>query len=102
MSIFSKLSKIFSGPAGQPSGGALGLAVRCARCGEIIHTRVDLANDLSADYNATGATRYFCHKQLIGEGAGGMRCFQRVDVDLYFDEGKRLVGVEVSGGEVVE
>lgn len=102
MSILRKLMSFFTGPAISPQGSALDLAVRCARCGEIIHTRIDLANDLSADYDAAGTARYFCRKLLIGEGAGGLRCFQRIEVELYFDAAKQPVGSEIRGGEIVD
>ncbi len=74
------------------------LTVRCARCGESISTNIHLHNDLSQlDEPGPKDSAYFAHKVLVGNG----RCFQRVDVRLYFDSSRKLVSSEVIGGELV-
>lgn len=74
--------------------------MRCLRCKEIIRARIDLRNDLSAEYAAGpgGDVTYFCHKTLMGEG----HCFQRVEVELTFDSKHRVINREISGGQFVD
>jgi hypothetical protein len=78
-----------------PPGSGFQLTVRCRRCGETLSSRLDLANDLS-ERDEGG---FLARKTLVG---GSNRCFQRIDVTLYFDERKNLVDREISGGEFVE
>jgi hypothetical protein len=101
MGLFKKLGKLFSG-SGQTGRELMSIAVQCNRCGEVIHSRVNLYNDLSADYADDGGLTYFCRKELIGEGAGEIPCFQRVVVELTFDGNRRLTGREVIGGKFIE
>ncbi len=72
--------------------------VRCARCGEIITASVNLHHDLSLlDEKTPQGGAYRCRKVLTGSG----RCFQRVHLELYFDQNRKLVSWEASGGEMV-
>jgi len=73
--------------------------VRCNRCGEIIRSRIDLNNDLSADYGdeGLGITKYFCRKTLIGS----RRCFQPIEVELTFNPQRELIQREIRGGVYV-
>ncbi|MBE0409512.1 MAG: hypothetical protein IBX69_07255 [Anaerolineales bacterium] len=80
------------------------LLVRCNRCGEIIESRIDLRNDLSMSYEdsvdrttSVGAPSYFCRKTLIGK----QRCFQRVEVTLTFDQNRKILDRQITGGEFV-
>jgi hypothetical protein len=74
--------------------------VKCKRCGEIITGRVDMANDLSVEYESGGNT-YICRKVLMGDGKN--YCYQQVEVSLKFNAGhKKLLEKQVSGGEFVE
>jgi len=95
MSLMKKLANIFSSP---PSESVYWIRARCNRCGEIIQARVNLNNDLSVDYAEDGTSRYICHKVLMGEG----HCFQRLEVDLTFDSGRRVHNRSISGGQFVE
>lgn len=102
MGIFNKIAGLFSGPKSRPSD-ATWITVRCNRCGEQIRTRVNLFNDLSAQYAEGGeAVTYFCRKQLMGEGVGGKHCFQRIEIELTFDSSYRLVSREISGGTFMD
>ncbi|HSO27423.1 MAG TPA: hypothetical protein VLS48_05095 [Anaerolineales bacterium] len=74
--------------------------VQCNRCGEVIRTRVDLRNDLSIDWNEDSGQTYFTRKTLMGEGEN--HCFQRMEVELTFDQGRNLVNRTVSGGKFVD
>ncbi|MCO6451429.1 MAG: hypothetical protein J5I90_11640 [Caldilineales bacterium] len=73
------------------------LNVRCNRCGEVIPVRIDLLNDISPDY-ASG--QYVVRKTVVGNGAN--RCFERIEVTVYFDKNKRLLSQEAVMGEIVE
>ena len=87
---------------GAPAGGQPGgyhFAVQCSRCGEVIPARVDLANELSAEYGeADGASSLVCRKVLMGKG----RCFQQIEITLTFDAGRRLIDRQIAGGDFVE
>jgi hypothetical protein len=72
------------------------LEVRCQVCGEIIPVRIDLANDLSLDYE-TGHWRV--HKVVVGSGR--TRCFRRIELDLVFDARRQLLDSHVVGGDIV-
>jgi hypothetical protein len=95
MSFWKKINSLLSPPkkADQP---AYWVTVRCSRCGEIIRARVNLSNDLSAEYDGN-RTSYVCRKVLLGES----RCFQQIEVVLKFDENRKLLDRTVSGGEFV-
>ncbi|RME81908.1 MAG: hypothetical protein D6775_12350 [Caldilineae bacterium] len=96
MSLFDRIRKALSSG---PGTGRLGRVfyVRCNRCGEVLSTRVDLANDLTLDYESG---HYFTRKVVVGSGAN--RCFQRIEIRLTFDNQKQLIDKEISGGTFVE
>ncbi|MBS3753390.1 MAG: hypothetical protein KGY46_08385 [Anaerolineales bacterium] len=72
--------------------------VACDRCGEKLKTRINKAHDLSVEYGARqGKDTYFCRKVLSGDGP----CFQRIEVELTFDERKRVIDKEISGGRFI-
>lgn len=96
MSLWKKIASIFSSPPSQRDVYAFWVTVRCNRCGEIIRSRVNLSNDLSAAYDGNRTT-YVCRKVLLGES----RCFQQIEVVLKFDENRKLLDRTVSGGEFV-
>lgn len=93
MGISSFFSKRFRGTARPPARGGW-LRVRCGRCGEEIRARIDLANELSAEYEGE-VNGYVCRKVMMGEG----RCFQQVEALLRFDQERRLVDHQVKGGD---
>jgi DNA-directed RNA polymerase subunit N (RpoN/RPB10) len=97
MGLWKKFTSLFS-PASNPEGLASMITVRCNRCGEIIQARLNLYNDLSIQYDDTGAATYFCRKMLMGKG----HCFQRVEVELTFDANRKLLNKEITGGQFVE
>jgi len=95
MGLFKKLSRLLS-PAAKEDERAYWLYVQCDRCDEKIRSRVDLYNDLSPIYNETGVT-YFCRKVLIGQG----RCYQKVEVEMSFDEKRQLTDRRITGGKFI-
>lgn len=88
------LKQLFSGFSGEPASPFYDLAIKCRRCGEIIHTQINLNNDLSVEYGDDGSQTYICRKVLMGKE----RCFQQIEVSLVFDANKKLVSEEVVGG----
>jgi hypothetical protein len=92
MGFLDSLKSLFSGGAGQ-SKDDYWVYVRCRRCGELIKTRVDLLNHLSARDEGG----YLTQKTLVGN----QLCFQRIEVTLIFDENRRLVDREATGGDFI-
>lgn len=91
MGLLEALKSMFATDAAQ-AGSAYWLYVRSRRCKELIKTRVDLRNDLSQRDEGG----YFTRKVLVGNNS---RCFERVEVTLIFDDQRRLVDQQISGGE---
>jgi hypothetical protein len=73
------------------------LAVQCNRCGEIIHGRVDMFNELSIEYTGDANT-FHCRKVFMGKG----RCFQQIEVALIFNANRKLTDKQIEGGKFVE
>ena len=91
MGFLKKISELLTSPQEEYS---YWIAVKCNRCGEIVRTRVDLRNDISIEYD-NGKTTYLCRKVLIGD----QFCFQKIEVRLKFDNKRRLIERQISGGE---
>lgn len=72
--------------------------VRCSRCGERIAVRVDLGGELTPQFGE-GEGAYYVRKGIVGSGK--TRCFQTIEVELYFDATKRLVSRYITGGEFI-
>jgi hypothetical protein len=57
-----------------------------------------MQNDLSIRYGETDAGNvYFVRKGIIGRE----RCFNRIEVELTFDNSKRLIDQTISGGRFI-
>jgi hypothetical protein len=98
MSFFQRLANLFSGkPSSQ--GRNLIIYVLSRRCKEPIEGEVDLYNELSQN-DEEGGSGYFTRKVLHTSGA--RRCFDQVEVSLWFDTNKKLVEHEVTGGTWLE
>ena len=96
MGLKKKLSSLF---ASSPKDHSFWISVKCDRCGEIIRTRVDLNNDLSAEYaEGEGETAYYSRKVLIGKEG----CYIPIEVELKFDAHRNLVEKRVKGGKFME
>ena len=72
--------------------------VRCSRCGEKIAVRVNLGNELTPQYGE-GEGAYHVRKGIVGSGK--TRCFQPIEVELYFDATHRRVSRYITGGEFI-
>ncbi|MDY7042347.1 MAG: hypothetical protein SVX38_15940, partial [Chloroflexota bacterium] len=89
MGFFQKLASLFSPSGSRGDGNVLWMYVRCDRCGEVIRTRLHLANEPSAtSYDERGQpTGFVLRKTLIGS----RRCYQPIEVTLTLDSGRRIV-----------
>ncbi len=73
------------------------LHVRCARCGAVVQTRIHLYNDVSVEYDDREEVKgYWIRKELMDD-----RCFRLMTAELRFDRQRRLIGQEISGGEII-
>jgi hypothetical protein len=96
MGLWDKIRQTLSGRRAEAGDvSAYWVYVRCGKCGETIRTRVDLRNDLSLQEGGEG---YFTHKTLIGR----KRCFNPVEVYLYFDANRQLVERVIEGGTFID
>ena len=99
MSFLQRLGRLLVPQNAGPTRSLQTITVKCNRCGEVISAALDLRNDMSADYNEnTGATTFVSRKVLMGR----QRCFQQIEVTLFFDSHHRLTSKEVVGGKFVE
>ena len=99
MSFFKKLASLFAVPVGGVSSYDYWMDVQCNRCGEVIHARVDLRNDLSPEFEGGDIpSSYYCRKVLIGE----KQCFQQIEVTLKFDAKRKLIDQTITGGKIAE
>jgi hypothetical protein len=97
MGLFKKLFSLFSTTKNSGSGNFYPISVKCNRCGEIIEGRINLANDLSIEYEEGNSFHYICRKVFVGT----KQCFQRVDVHLTFDAQRSLIEHHIVGGTLI-
>jgi hypothetical protein len=95
MGFLKKLAGIF---ASDDEEGIHREYVRCSRCGEKIAVCVNLGSELTPQFGE-GEGAYYARKGVFGSGK--TRCFQKIEVELYFDVEKRLVSRYVTGGEFI-
>ena len=93
MSFLKKLASLFTGGGG---GGNRNypIYVFSTRCREPIMAEIDLVNSLSRDDEKDN--QYYTRKVL--QGSGKNRCFTQVEVEIWFDRGKKVSHYEVTGG----
>jgi hypothetical protein len=94
MNFFKKLIT----PRPSNSGNFHLFAVKCKRCGEIIHGQVNVNNDPSLEYDGDGKPYYVCRKVLVGS----QLCFQPIEVIFKFNDLRGLLDRQITGGEFVE
>lgn len=99
MSFFSKLFGALRGGASRPADdagrSAFWIYVRCSACGEAVRVRVNREHDLSAEFDegSDAPTGYRVHKEIVGRN-----CFRRIQVDMTFDQQRRVVNQQIRGG----
>jgi len=96
MSFFDKISEYFRSSNDVDEDGYL-IFVRCNRCNEPLRVRVNLRHDLSVNYDAPKDQSYYCRKTLVGSSG----CFERIEIELTFNNKKKLVTREISGGTFI-
>jgi hypothetical protein len=100
MGFLQKLAKsLFGEGGGQREAPTIEFAVRCDRCGEVIHGQINLHHDLSVQYEGDDQF-YFCRKGLMG--GGETRCFQQVIVEYTFDARRQVIERRAEGGRFVD
>ncbi len=93
----SLLKRLFPGAPVQPSSRFYAFTVQCSRCAETIEGRINLSNDLSAEYDGDQVL-YHVRKILMGSGL----CFQQIEVQLTFDSSRRVTDRQIAGGRFVD
>lgn len=91
MNFLKKLSRAFSGAPSNAQDIGYYYYFQCRRCGEVLRVRINPNNDLSANDDNTG---YFVYKTLVGSRG----CFNRIEVELYFDSNRKLTKQGILGG----
>lgn len=92
MNLLRWIAGLFSGGGGG-GGRNLPIYVLSRRCNEPIAGQVDIYNELSQNEDESG---YYCRKVL--HTGGESRCFDQIEVNLWFDSRKTLTEHEVVGG----
>jgi hypothetical protein len=97
MSLFTKITDLLK-PAPREDPMGYWVFVECARCGEKLRSRIHLHNDLSVRYGKTRRyDTYITQKTIIGSGT----CFQPIELTLTFDDQRKVVGREITGGRFI-
>lgn len=92
------LRKLFGGGGEQAPAGDDGFYFycKCNNCGMPVRVRVNLANDLAADYGDTAAEGYALFKEVMDD-----RCFRIMRVEIQFDQRRREQSRTVEGGAFI-
>lgn len=99
MNIFQRIANLFSGGGGgRADNRFLPIYVLSRRCNEPITGQLDLLNELSLDDEDDST--YYGRKVL--HTTGERRCFDQVEVMMWFDRNKQLLRQEVAGGRWLE
>ena len=96
MKIFKKIAEFFAIEPARPD--VHWEYVRCARCGEKIPVRVNLIGELTRQYGDEEKA-YYVRKGVVGSGE--TRCYQTIEVELYFDRTYQLTSRYIEGGEFI-
>lgn len=97
MSFWSRIANILKGGSGKSgdSRHTLKIYVLSRRCNEPIAGQVDLSNELSRTEDGSGHPFY---TRKVLHTSGKSRCFAEIEVNLWFDQNRRLADHEVEGG----
>ncbi len=99
MNFLKRLASLFTGGGGGGTNSRFyPIYVLSRRCNEPITGQIDLLNELSLTEEDDSA--YYGRKVL--HTSGERRCFDQVEVLLWFDRNKRLLRQEVWGGTWLE
>lgn len=114
--LLEKIGRVLWGDGDTPccdaTAPALRLAVKCAKCGEIITTRIEKAYELEAEYDLCHGRQaeeeddeareprpsgFVLHKEMIGAN-----CQNLIQVEMHLDAQRGMISRSVEGGELVE
>lgn len=98
MNIFQRIANLFSGRSTGGDKRYLPVYVLSRRCNEPIAGQVDLQNELSI--SDEDENEFFVRKVL--HTSGERRCFDQVELNLWFGKDKQLLRQEVMGGQWLE
>lgn len=98
MGFLTGIRSLFASGGREDEGRVHWEYVRCLRCQEKLAVRVDLEHELTPQYESTEGA-YYVRKGVLGSGK--TRCFQMIEVELYFDAERNLVSRYVTGGEFI-
>jgi len=74
------------------------LYVQCQRCQTMLAVRIDLYNDVSAEYDdASGQEHYILRKDIVDA-----RCFQRMHAEIHYDQYRREQKRSLQGGTFLD
>ena len=99
------LERLFGGDDDGPPVGALRafpIAVKCARCGEVIRLRIDRDHELQSVYapdaeEGDEPVEYVLRKEIVGD-----LCQNLIHFTIHFDCDHGLTSSEIEGGEFLE
>ncbi len=91
MGFLAQLKSLFTSPSGESN--VLMLYVKCKHCGAPLAVRVNLANDLSADYDHGG---FVLTKEMMDS-----RCFTLMRAEIRFDAARQVVERKIDKGEFI-
>jgi len=96
--MFKKLAaKLFGRDSARPSADGFFLNVRCSKCGEEFRLFINKSYELMQNFETDGSVTYNLKKEVLGAG-----CNNRIQVDMKFDEAKKLVSRAIKNGEFIE
>ncbi len=94
MSLLKRLKALFTGASAGDDRHVLAVHILTHRCREPVQVEINLRNELSPAEEPDAA--YFVRKLVLGSGR--KRCFDRAEVLLWFDQGRKLLRHQVQGG----
>lgn len=90
MGLLDSLKSLFTTPT---DPNALWLYVKCKRCGTPLAIRVDMRNELSADYESGG---YVLSKEMMDS-----KCFTLMRAEIHFDAKRTIIEQKIAQGEFI-
>jgi hypothetical protein len=90
------LRRLFGSSAKPSTDQALHLYVRCQRCGAPLHVRIDMRNDLAAEYGDDLIEGYRLIKEMMDA-----TCFRLMRAEILFDRNQREIERTIEGGEFI-
>jgi hypothetical protein len=97
MGILKKISDYFSS-TGTTDEAGYWVYVRCNKCQEPLKTRINLHHDLSVNYDDPRGQTFFSRKTIVGSQG----CFERIKIELTFNNKRKLISKEISGGTFID